>query len=602
MTYLWVYFKEGDKMENVEKIKPTGIFTNYIFKTIPLAFDESMSYYETLCGLLNLLKNSVIPSVNNNADAIIELQNFVDNYFTNLDVQQEINNKLDQMVRDGTLAEILANYLNLTRFINTTINLINETDVTKIKAGYIIETFGYSEIEDGGATKIYIVDEQPQNKFYYTLQNNLYGIPLTNKENVLIYGVKGDNETDNTNIINSIINYTNKLYFPKGTYLFNKINVNNKEDFEIYGDGFVSELKTNNSNTTNFYSFIDLENGTYHVHDLKINSNYIGINNTIALINTNNSKIENCHISGATSQRTINLQTYNSNYGKNNEIKNNVVLKEVADSDSGALIECTGEVDNDSNLQYLENTRIINNKCICTSTSYTGDSDLFDCIETDNCKNTIISNNYCENSMHHGISMDTRNINTICTNNTCISTSALTSGVRNGIEVTGTQGASLQNGIISNNIIKNFASNGISVNAKNYTVTNNRIDTSNRGIILLELCTEGNIISNNICTNITDYGIYVSSTVSGARITDNNASIYVGSGSGGLLYITSPMSSVNNFSDGLSRILYLNGIHKNENYSGLNNTGFALDLLSDGRLLFRNPTTGNWQSITKTDI
>ena len=83
MTYLWVYFKEGDKMENVEKIKPTGIFTNYIFKTIPLAFDESMSYYETLCGLLNLLKNSVIPTVNNNADAIIELQNFVDNYFTN---------------------------------------------------------------------------------------------------------------------------------------------------------------------------------------------------------------------------------------------------------------------------------------------------------------------------------------------------------------------------------------------------------------------------------------------------------------------------------------------------------------------------------------
>ena len=42
MIYLWVYFRKGDIME---KIKETGVFTRYICKTIPLAFDESMSYY-----------------------------------------------------------------------------------------------------------------------------------------------------------------------------------------------------------------------------------------------------------------------------------------------------------------------------------------------------------------------------------------------------------------------------------------------------------------------------------------------------------------------------------------------------------------------------
>lgn len=105
-------------MNNVEKIKPTGLFTNYIYKAIPLAFDESMSYYETLCGLLSYLKETVIPTVNNNADAIIEvqnlmkeLQNYIDNYFNNLDVQQEINNKLDEMVESGQLEDIIANYL-----------------------------------------------------------------------------------------------------------------------------------------------------------------------------------------------------------------------------------------------------------------------------------------------------------------------------------------------------------------------------------------------------------------------------------------------------------------------------------------------------------
>ena len=118
--------------EHIEVIKPqiNGLFCNYIFKAIPLAFDESLSYYECLCGLLKYLKDTIIPTINNNADAIIELQNnvdnfetnvinlynqlkeYVDNYFNNLDVQEEINNKLDKMVEDGTLESIIGNIFN----------------------------------------------------------------------------------------------------------------------------------------------------------------------------------------------------------------------------------------------------------------------------------------------------------------------------------------------------------------------------------------------------------------------------------------------------------------------------------------------------------
>lgn len=107
---------------NIEVIKPskTGLFTNYIFKAIPLAFDESLSYYETLLGLLHYLKEVIIPTVNNNANAVAELQtlyvelkNYVDNYFKNLDVQEEINNKLDEMVVDGTLDSIISKYINI---------------------------------------------------------------------------------------------------------------------------------------------------------------------------------------------------------------------------------------------------------------------------------------------------------------------------------------------------------------------------------------------------------------------------------------------------------------------------------------------------------
>ena len=142
-------------MINIEKIKPTGLFTNYIYKAIPLAFDESMSYYETLCGLLAYLKDTVIPTVNNNADAVIELQNlmeelqnYVDNYFEDLSVQEQINNKLDAMAESGELAEIInqeifgelnervtTNTNNITdmAFIKPSGDTTGETDITNIQ-------------------------------------------------------------------------------------------------------------------------------------------------------------------------------------------------------------------------------------------------------------------------------------------------------------------------------------------------------------------------------------------------------------------------------------------------------------------------------------
>lgn len=93
-------------MNKIEKIQPSHIFTNYIFKAIPLAFDESMSYYETLCGVLDLL-HSHTEVINNNAEVVAELESYVEHYFDNLDIQEEVNNKLDAMVLDGTLGEII---------------------------------------------------------------------------------------------------------------------------------------------------------------------------------------------------------------------------------------------------------------------------------------------------------------------------------------------------------------------------------------------------------------------------------------------------------------------------------------------------------------
>ena len=95
---------------NIDNMSPFITFCQHV---IPLSYDESLSYYETLCALRNYI-GQMVEAVNNNADAVtelqnkfIELQNYVDNYFKNLDVQEEINNKLDEMATDGTLDEII---------------------------------------------------------------------------------------------------------------------------------------------------------------------------------------------------------------------------------------------------------------------------------------------------------------------------------------------------------------------------------------------------------------------------------------------------------------------------------------------------------------
>ena len=68
---------------------------------IPTSYLISMSYEEQLLWLCNFLEKEVIPALNNNAEAVkevqelyTELKSYVDNYFENLDVQEEINNKL----------------------------------------------------------------------------------------------------------------------------------------------------------------------------------------------------------------------------------------------------------------------------------------------------------------------------------------------------------------------------------------------------------------------------------------------------------------------------------------------------------------------------
>ena len=101
---------------NYKNLTPFKWFTIQNFPFIEADFDAITNYQlfskvvEYLNNVINS-QNSVGQEVENLSQAFIDLQNYVDNYFDNLDVQEEINNKLDSLVEDGTLTNLISTYL-----------------------------------------------------------------------------------------------------------------------------------------------------------------------------------------------------------------------------------------------------------------------------------------------------------------------------------------------------------------------------------------------------------------------------------------------------------------------------------------------------------
>ena len=107
-------------MENIERLQPRA-FTKFCMSIgmVPSSYTSALTYEEQLLWFCSYLEKEVIPAVNNNAEALqevqnlmVQLQDYVNHYFDNLDVQEEINNKLDEMVESGEFDNILNEYIN----------------------------------------------------------------------------------------------------------------------------------------------------------------------------------------------------------------------------------------------------------------------------------------------------------------------------------------------------------------------------------------------------------------------------------------------------------------------------------------------------------
>lgn len=107
--------QENNFIPNQENYKPLTPFQLFVKSNFPFIENtfEALDNYGLYCKIVEYLntvianENTVESNVGALYDAFVSLNTYVSDYFDNLDVQEEINNKLDDFAEDGTLERII---------------------------------------------------------------------------------------------------------------------------------------------------------------------------------------------------------------------------------------------------------------------------------------------------------------------------------------------------------------------------------------------------------------------------------------------------------------------------------------------------------------
>ena len=246
---------------DVKTLKP---FTKFIYTigVLPTSYLMSMTYEEQLVWLCNYLSQTIIPTINNNAEAVkevqdlvLQLQEYINNYFDNLDVQEEINNKLDDMAESGQLTDIIAQYLGLAGVLafNSVADMKNATNLVN---GSTAKTLGFNTLNDlGGATyKIRTItnDDVIDEATIIELHDDtlIAELIMNNTMNAEQFGCVADNSTDITSKLQIALNkmQNKELALKNGTYIISSyLTLNNNT---LLGKN--ATIKCNNSFSSNY--------------------------------------------------------------------------------------------------------------------------------------------------------------------------------------------------------------------------------------------------------------------------------------------------------------------------------------------------------------
>lgn len=260
-------------LKHVGKLSPFAHFCCTIGH-LPSSYMLSLTYEEQLLWLCDYLEKTVIPAVNTNAEAVAELQNlftqlkeYVNNYFENLDIQEEINNKLNEMAESGQLMEIISQYLELQSIIAFN-NIEDLKDAEHLINGSFLKTYGKLSYNDGlGAyykVRTMLNSDVIDNDNLIALTNYPSLVAekvqdISDKINVLKFGVKNDGTDMSETLQNLIDKFGGTTYFfPNGTYLLKDIEL--PDNVKIEGDTQTKFVINSNTEIASVFKVENKEN------------------------------------------------------------------------------------------------------------------------------------------------------------------------------------------------------------------------------------------------------------------------------------------------------------------------------------------------------
>ncbi len=287
---------------NYKAITPFKWFVLENFPFIEADFD-ALTNWQLFCKLGKEM-NKIIDAVNGMG---IEVENIAD-YFENLNVQNEINNKLDEMADSGELLEIITGYLELNSILcfNTVSSMKSSENLIN---GSVAKTLGFHSKNDGGSA-IYLVRTKTNSDVYdekllIELQNDLTGVlMIKNEMNVECFGAYGDNSHDDTSAITTALNNCNTVLFGSKTYKSSVIDINTSRFLTLIGNNTkIQYSRTNWLNLTNI-SKGTLLNNLYASNRLKglviknilFDGNCSNAETDIAVTNQNFDLIDICNL------------------------------------------------------------------------------------------------------------------------------------------------------------------------------------------------------------------------------------------------------------------------------------------------------------------
>lgn len=276
-----------------------------------------------LTRLFNELSEETATTVNDYISRFTELYDYVHDYFDNLDVQEEINNKLDAMVEDGTMQEIAEAYLqpNVTWSYDTVADMKVSTSLIN---GTFARTSGYYDVNDGG-NAIYKIRELGENE----TADEMFVIALTAdpdsnlvaelvKEyhiNAKALGIKGDGETNEYSKLNTAISSGYSIYFPAGVYL-SDTTIAPTSKVDIIGDGETTVFNSYSDSPVVFPIINFTGSDDIRVKNITTtNSSFKVYNGTGTISNSNSLKHKDIYLENVLCKTVSSTVTGKTNWG-----------------------------------------------------------------------------------------------------------------------------------------------------------------------------------------------------------------------------------------------------------------------------------------------